>query len=107
MFCPNRWIRWILSDVNQLKLNTDGSARDPFCAGGVVVSFQLRNDSTSIPAKLIDSFHKNGDAGDRTLYLSHAKRALYHLSYIPFRYLWLYYLYKDNKDSIEMGFEEP
>ncbi|OMP06609.1 hypothetical protein COLO4_08047 [Corchorus olitorius] len=24
-----------------------------------------------------------GDAGDRTLYLSHAKRALYHLSYIP------------------------
>ncbi|KAK7302925.1 hypothetical protein RJT34_13822 [Clitoria ternatea] len=26
---------------------------------------------------------KRGDAGDRTLYLSHAKRALYHLSYIP------------------------
>ena len=26
---------------------------------------------------------KIGDAGDRTLYLSHAKRALYHLSYIP------------------------
>jgi hypothetical protein len=26
----------------------------------------------------------NGDAGDRTPCLSHAKRALYHLSYIPF-----------------------
>jgi hypothetical protein len=26
---------------------------------------------------------KNGDAGDRTPCLSHAKRALYHLSYIP------------------------
>lgn len=26
---------------------------------------------------------KNGDAGYRSPYLSHAKRALYHLSYIP------------------------
>ena len=26
----------------------------------------------------------NGDAGYRSPYLSHAKRALYHLSYIPF-----------------------
>ncbi|KAK9000195.1 hypothetical protein V6N11_080699 [Hibiscus sabdariffa] len=26
---------------------------------------------------------ENGDAGDRTPCLSHAKRALYHLSYIP------------------------
>ena len=25
----------------------------------------------------------HGDAGNRTLYLSHAKRALYHMSYIP------------------------
>ena len=27
--------------------------------------------------------NKCGDAGNRTLYLSHAKRALYHMSYIP------------------------
>jgi hypothetical protein len=27
---------------------------------------------------------ENGDAGDRTPCLSHAKRALYHLSYIPY-----------------------
>ena len=28
-------------------------------------------------------FVKNGDAGYRSLYLSHAERALYHLSYTP------------------------
>ena len=27
--------------------------------------------------------HKAGDAGHRSLYLSHAERALYHLSYTP------------------------
>ena len=27
--------------------------------------------------------HTPGEAGYRSLYLSHAKRALYHLSYIP------------------------
>ena len=32
----------------------------------------------------IIKFKKNGDAGYRSPYLSHAKRALYHLSYIPF-----------------------
>ena len=29
----------------------------------------------------------DGDAGDQTLCLSHAKRALYHLSYIPIWFL--------------------
>ena len=33
-----------------------------------------------------------GDAGHRSLYLSHAKRALYHLSYIPNKRT--YYFYK-------------
>ena len=29
-----------------------------------------------------------GDIGYRSRYLSHAKRALYHLSYIPYRWIW-------------------
>ncbi|AES74763.1 transmembrane protein, putative [Medicago truncatula] len=35
---------------------------------------------------------KNGDAGDRTPCLSHAKRALYHLSYIPILMLFLRFI---------------
>ena len=29
-----------------------------------------------------------GDGGYRSPYLSHAKRALYHLSYVPFNEFW-------------------
>ena len=34
-------------------------------------------------ARLIQSEKKSGDAGYRSRYLPHAKRALYHLSYTP------------------------
>ena len=38
----------------------------------------------TIEKKILETFSKNsGDAGYRSPYLSHAKRALYHLSYIP------------------------
>jgi hypothetical protein len=50
----------------------------------------IRKDSrnSSKKGKILEEKQKRkrkliGDAGDRTLYLSHAKRALYHLSYIP------------------------
>ena len=36
----------------------------------------------SNPRKIVSEF-VFGEAGRRSLYLSHAKRALYHLSYIP------------------------
>ena len=41
------------------------------------------NKTNKKPFKYEKIKMKIGDAGDRTLYLSHAKRALYHLSYIP------------------------
>ena len=49
---------------------------------------------------------KNGDAGDRTPCLSHAKRALYHLSYIPIAddipMLIIHYLLTSHDHSINL-----
>ena len=59
-----------------------------------LIEFNLKNLPTNVSngKVILSQFQKNinrqntvGDAGDRTLYLSHAKRALYHLSYIPIR----------------------
>jgi hypothetical protein len=38
---------------------------------------------TTLFAGIDNPILKNGDAGYRSLYLSHAERALYHLSYTP------------------------
>ena len=46
-------------------------------------SFGLRKQLTVFPFLISGLFWKIGDAGHRSPYLSHAKRALYHLSYIP------------------------
>lgn len=46
------------------------------------LGFKLTDEQTKNKKKK-KKWKKDGDAGDRTLYLSHAKRALYHLSYIP------------------------
>ena len=43
------------------------------------LSFVLKTSQKNV----IKNNDKNGDAGYQSPYLSHAKRALYHLSYIP------------------------
>ena len=46
-------------------------------------SFGLRKQLTVFPFLISGLLWKIGDAGHRSPYLSHAKRALYHLSYFP------------------------
>ena len=46
-------------------------------------SFGLTKQLTVFPFLISGLLWKIGDAGHRSPYLSHAKRALYHLSYIP------------------------
>ena len=57
-------------------------------------SFGLRKQLTVFPVLISGLFWKFGDAGHRSPYLSHAKRALYHLSYIPVEKTGRYYLMK-------------
>ena len=45
---------------------------------------QRKTSSSSLDYQVGEDFEKDyGDAGYRSRYLSHAKRALYHLSYTP------------------------
>ena len=57
-------------------------------------SFGLRKQLTVFPFLISGLFWKIGDAGHRSPYLSHAKRALYHLSYIPVEEMGSYCLIK-------------
>ncbi|XLT05011.1 hypothetical protein HN51_043760 [Arachis hypogaea] len=43
-----------------------------------IVDLSLMTETTQLSKE-----NRNGDAGYRSPYLTHAKRALYHLSYIP------------------------
>ena len=57
-------------------------------------SFGLRKQLTVFPFLISGLFWKIGDSGHRSPYLSHAKRALYHLSYIPVEEMGSYCLIK-------------
>ena len=59
-----------------------------------VSSFGLRKQLTVFPFLISGLFWKIGDAGHRSPYLSHAKGALYHLSYIPVEEMGSYCLIK-------------
>ena len=57
-------------------------------------SFGLTKQLSVFPFLISGLLWKFGDAGHRSPYLSHAKRALYHLSYIPVEETGRYYLMK-------------
>ena len=60
---------------------SDGSF--PYCTYKSVSSFGLTKQLPVSPFLISGLLLKIGDAGHRSPYLSHAKRALYHLSYVP------------------------